>query len=244
MPDVPEQESHDDPWNDLKPILDEELAQLPEKYRTVIVLCDLQEKSRSEVAQELSWPEGTVAGRLSRARAMLAKRLTRRGVSINAAILASVLTANRCKAAPEKTLQTTIQSIKSGATTASVSSLVQGVLRSMLYRKIKLSVLILLVTLTFAAGGLLVYSKSKPPVKKVQTSKPDKTKTGPRYVEMTVSKPKFGPHQEKGVPLANTWLVTVRYQNKGSKQVILCPYVDVNIFDSKNNPVQPSAYIG
>jgi RNA polymerase sigma factor (sigma-70 family) len=48
-------------WKEIEPWLDEELSRLPEKYRTLIVLCDLQEKPRSAVANQLGCPEGTVA---------------------------------------------------------------------------------------------------------------------------------------------------------------------------------------
>src|SRR5271170_4507596 len=67
-------------WQDLQPLLDEALSRLPDKYRRVIVLCDLEGKTRKEAAQQLVCPEGTVAGRLARARAMLARRLAQRGV--------------------------------------------------------------------------------------------------------------------------------------------------------------------
>ena len=66
MPEVTSSEQYI--WNDLKAVLDEELACLPGKYRILIVLCDLEGKTRKEVARQLAIPEGTVASRLAAAR--------------------------------------------------------------------------------------------------------------------------------------------------------------------------------
>src|SRR5262249_12586006 len=43
---VPRTESPRDAWADLRPVLDQELDRLPDKYRAVIVLCDLEGKTR------------------------------------------------------------------------------------------------------------------------------------------------------------------------------------------------------
>lgn len=49
---------------------------LPPAYREAVVLCDLEDASYEEAAVVLDCPVGTVRSRLSRARAMLAKKLS------------------------------------------------------------------------------------------------------------------------------------------------------------------------
>ena len=51
------------------------IAELPEEFRTVIILCDIEEFTYEEIAEFVDCPIGTVRSRLHRARKMLAVKL-------------------------------------------------------------------------------------------------------------------------------------------------------------------------
>jgi Sigma-70, region 4 len=76
MPDHPRSEA----WA----ILSEEIARLPETYRSPVVLCYLEAMSYQAAAASLGVTEDTVRGRLARARKRLRKSLGRRGVEVPA----------------------------------------------------------------------------------------------------------------------------------------------------------------
>ncbi|QDT57668.1 ECF RNA polymerase sigma factor SigE [Stieleria bergensis] len=85
-------------------ILDEQLSDLPEHYRSVLVLSLYQGMSIDQVARHLEATQGTVRGRLQRGRRMLASRLRRHGfvpVVFFAAVAASRASAVHAMAAAE-----------------------------------------------------------------------------------------------------------------------------------------------
>jgi len=66
-------------WRELRRLLDAELSQVPEKYRTAFILCHLEGKTCEEAAEHLGCPRGTVQSRVGRARERLRARLAQRG---------------------------------------------------------------------------------------------------------------------------------------------------------------------
>src|SRR5262245_19357921 len=57
---------------ELQEVLDRELNRLDAKYRLPVVLCDLEGRTRKEVARHLRIPDGTLSNRLTTARKTLA----------------------------------------------------------------------------------------------------------------------------------------------------------------------------
>jgi RNA polymerase sigma factor (sigma-70 family) len=180
--DVPGAESR----NDWLPLLDEELSRLPEKYRLPIVLCDLEGNTRHEAAKRLGCPEGTVASRLVRGRALLAKRLIRRA-QVLSGVLTMTLAGGAVQAAlPSTLVHSTVQAAAlvaagkltaQGVLSAKALILAHGVIQSMFWNKMKLGAFALLAALVCGIGyGMFALSPSdagtQPPAEKKASQDP------------------------------------------------------------------------
>src|SRR5262249_50415730 len=159
--EMPDAEAPQERWADLQPLLDEELSRLPDHYRTVIVLSDLEGRTRKEVAAQLGCPEGTVGSRLVRARSMLAKRLTQRGVALSRGALAVVLSQSTGSAGvPAAVVSSTIKAASlcvagNAMMPVKVAALAEGVMKAMLFNKLKAAMAVVLM-LGFVATGATI----------------------------------------------------------------------------------------
>jgi len=190
-----------DQWCDLQPLLDQELNGLPEHYRLPILLCDLEGKTIKDAAQQLGWPQGSLAGRLARGRKLLAKRLANRGVVLSAGSLAAVVSQNVASAGvPTSLMSSTVkaaamiaagQATVAGAIPAKVAILTEGVLKAMLLSKVKTSTVgLLLVALLIGAAGAIYETQATQPPQEEQ-----KTKT--TVNEATSPRDKAGPKKDQ-----------------------------------------------
>lgn len=148
---------------ELLALLDQELSRLPERFRALIVLCDLEGNTRKDVALQLGCPEGTVASGLARARALLAKRLTRRGVAVSGGSLAATLSQSVASADVPRTAVTSAINVatllvagRTGAISGPVAALTHGVLKTMFLKKIMTTAVTVLAlgAVVIAAGSL------------------------------------------------------------------------------------------
>jgi RNA polymerase sigma factor (sigma-70 family) len=153
----------DEIWQELRSLLDRELNRLSEKYRLPVVLCDLEGRSRKEVARQLAIPEGTLSSRLASARKTLARRLARHGLGLSVASLAALLAGHNTSAAvPAAFVATTIraamflaagQAVGTGAISLAVTALMEGVLKTMLLTKLKTATTVLCGVMFLGIGG-------------------------------------------------------------------------------------------
>jgi RNA polymerase sigma factor (sigma-70 family) len=143
-------------------LVDAELNQLPDKYRSPLLLCYLEGKTNEEAARELGWPAGSISYRLARGRELLAQRLTRRGVALSAGGIATALSERVALAAlPSDLLGRTVTVADAlvakgtvvGVAAAEVSALVEEVMRSMLLTRLKITAAAALAVALLTAGG-------------------------------------------------------------------------------------------
>ncbi|MBL8797739.1 MAG: sigma-70 family RNA polymerase sigma factor [Planctomycetia bacterium] len=165
-------------WADLKPILDFEIDALPEKYRLPLILHYMQGQTKEETARQLGLKSGTVSTWLDRGRELLRERLSRRGLAVSSALLATLLLDNSTATAwspmaASAVVQAAVQvaagdaAAAAGAVSPQVIALTQGTVRLMAVAQMKfVATVAAAVVLTCTSVGVVTYQtlKSPPPV--------------------------------------------------------------------------------
>ena len=160
-PDTLPNESAD--WSDLRPVLDEEINRLPDKYRRAVILCYLEGRTTEEAANQLVCPRGTILSRLAKAREQLRQRLSRRGVAFSATLLATVIAENdgfarRTGTLVKATMNAVFQNpdgYAAGVISKEVFSLTQGVLKAMFMTKVKIGATAMMLLAVLGMGANL-----------------------------------------------------------------------------------------
>jgi RNA polymerase sigma factor (sigma-70 family) len=165
---VADDEEHSGPA--LTRALHEEIHRLPEKYRAPVVLCWCEGLTHDLAAQQLGWPVGTVSGRLTRARALLQKRLRQRGHAPLIPGLWGAIGGEGCfrTTVPTSLVEMTVRNAVgfgagSGALSGAVSvvsvSLAEGVLQTMFLTKIKVVSAVVVAAGMIATGAGVIASQ-------------------------------------------------------------------------------------
>jgi RNA polymerase sigma factor (sigma-70 family) len=171
-----------DSWADVGPVLDAELARLPDRLRLPVVLCDLEGRPQREAARQLGLPPATLANRLAAARRQLAARLTARGVTLSGGALAAVVSANAAMAVPPGLAAQAVR-VALGAVPAHIAHLSEGVIRMMLLTKLKAAAVTALAVLTVVGGvgvGTLPAARADDKPADPKPAAPAKPALGPR----------------------------------------------------------------
>lgn len=158
--------SGDPDRDELRAIIDEEVTRLTEKYRTALVLCDLEGQTHEEAAANLRCPVGTVKSRLARAREALRSRLVRRGFAPSAAIVAGWLAPEPASAVTSKMISTTINAavrllagrkLAAGVVSAAVAALVEQTLRGVSMNALKIMGVLTTAGVIVTSAGTFAY---------------------------------------------------------------------------------------
>jgi RNA polymerase sigma factor (sigma-70 family) len=176
-------------WRELCATLDEELQRLSDRYRAPLVLCYLEGRTRDEAAQQLGWSLRTLQRRLDRGREILRLRLTRRGLTLSAGLLATALAEQAAGAAlPAELISVTVKSAFSSAGQAATAGLTSGpaaalakeVITAMFMSRLTtLATTLVVVAVTASGAGLWTYHAVAAGEDKEQKAAPPAVQTPP-----------------------------------------------------------------
>jgi RNA polymerase sigma factor (sigma-70 family) len=193
-------------WREIRQVVHEELDRLPERHRAALVLCYLQGKTQDEAAAELGLPKGTLKGHLERGRSRLQARLVRRGLGPGVVLtLAAWPAATKATGLSDSLVRATVKTViafaagkaaetaATGAISVKVTVLTEGVMKAMLFAKLRAAIAVLLI-LGFVATGATILTL------RVTAGQDDKKPAAEKPVEPTAK-----PEKQKDKETVTAW---------------------------------------
>ena len=170
-------------WNDLLVALDRELQRLPDRLRAPLLLCYYEGCTQDEAARRLGWSFGTLRRRLDQARDLLRVRMTARGATLGAGLLATVLATRGARAAmPSYLSRITIDAATAfaagGRLAGPAGQLAEEGLRMLGVSKVRAGVALAVLVGGLAVGGgaLFGVGTDQPPANR-ERERPEENKT-------------------------------------------------------------------
>ena len=156
---------------ELREAIDEEIARLPVRYRSAVVVCDLEGLTQEQAARRLRCPVGTVQSRLHRARERLRPALARRGLAPQDW---GPSTTRRAEVSPSlAALAGKVVVASAGDVPATVALLAQLTLRSILMSRIlRVGLLLMAMAATATSAGILAGDGDEPAARSVAARGP------------------------------------------------------------------------
>ena len=160
-------------WDDLLRMLDEELARLPDALRAPVIECFFREKTQDEAAAALGWSLSTLRRRLEKAKALLRARLTSRGATLAAGLLAGAFAASTAMASVPPALAQAAVGVAAvgragGPVGAGITALANGGIGMSLGTKLGIGVTVVVLAAAGVGVGMNwspAATKSTPPAK-------------------------------------------------------------------------------
>ncbi len=217
-------------------VLDEELQLLRESYRSVLIEHYLLGKTAAEIAAKCNLSQSTVEGRLRRGRQQLRLQMLRRGFGFSAAVAVSsqFLGAEQAAAGDLTTLVEQVIAYSDPQVTdvpGTISNLIAEETSMASYISTKLSLVILMGSMTTAALGMLAVTAVGEQTGRAQTTNLTAESTSTEPVATVIAP---GSAQAAGVAMQNNG-------NKGQSQAWPSPVTD-RVHQTLNLVVQDIAF--
>lgn len=146
---------------ELLQVLDEEIAHLPARQRSAVLLCCLEGCTREEAARTLGCTAGSLKGHLERGRRRLQVRLIRRGITLPAALAVAMVSRSEASAMLQ---QNAVRAALDGGIGGASAALAQSVLRAMGWSRFAgISALVMTTALTASLALILPMRSASPP---------------------------------------------------------------------------------